>query len=251
MTTHLHFTCNVCGAANDARSDAFGRENANCTNCFSSVRVRSMVRLLSLYLFAGKSHVIKDMPASPWVKGIGMTDWAGFAERLPEKLDYENTFYTREPRLDITNPPSDRIGTLDFILSSDVFEHVEAPVERAFQGAASLLKPGGFMVLTVPFGFDDETAEHFPELFKYRILDKGGRQVLVNTTRDGRTQEYTELCFHGGEGATLEMRLFSQNSLRRLCREAGFSKVTFHGESDLESGVIWTTPWSVPLVAIR
>ena len=50
---------------------------------------------------------------------------------------------------------------------------------------------------------------------------------------------------------TLEMRLFSQESLRRHCREAGFSKVVFHGETDLDSGVVWLTPWSIPLVAVR
>lgn len=180
-----------------------------------------------------------------------MTDSVAFATRLPEKFTYQNTFYNREPKLDITNPPDHLIGTLDFLLSSDVFEHVTPPVQKAFDGAASLLKPGGFMVLTVPFGFEDDTREHFPDLFNYTISDREGQRVLTNTTRDGRAEEFTDLCFHGGEGATLEMRLFSQNDLRRLCRNAGFSSVIFHGESELDTGVIWTTPWSVPLVAIK
>ena len=80
------------------------------------------------------------------------------------KFDYINTFYDREPRIDITEPHPDRHGTYDFILSSDVFEHIGVPVERAFDEVYKLLKPHGVLCLTVPFSLKEQTVEHFPEL---------------------------------------------------------------------------------------
>jgi len=56
----------------------------------------------------------------------------------------------RQPYLDITQPHPDQYGTYDFILSSDVFEHVAIPVERAFEEAFRLLKPHGVLCITVP-----------------------------------------------------------------------------------------------------
>jgi len=59
---------------------------------------------------------------------------------LAKKFNHLNTFYDREPRLDITSPPPDVRGMLDFIVSSDVLEHVAPPVSGAIRrgGGASL-----------------------------------------------------------------------------------------------------------------
>ena len=32
---------------------------------------------------------------------------------------------------------------------------------------------------------------------------------MINTTREGRIEEFEDLIFHGGEGETLEKRVFS------------------------------------------
>ena len=61
---------------------------------------------------------------------------------------------------------SEQYGTYDFILSSDVFEHVAPPVERAFEEAFRLLKPNGFLCITVPSVADD-TVEYYPDLHEY------------------------------------------------------------------------------------
>ena len=104
----------------------------------------------------GQGMSISEFPIRPDLTGIGLTD-CGYAPRLSSKLAYRNTFYDREPRLDITDPPTDLEGTLDFLISSDVFEHVPPPVERAFEGVFRLLKPGGVFVLTVPYLLQGET----------------------------------------------------------------------------------------------
>jgi hypothetical protein len=66
-------------------------------------------------------------------------------------FSYRNTFFHTEPLIDIIDPPTELLGTLDSVISTDVFEHVVPPVERAFEGAFRLLKPGSALVLTVPF----------------------------------------------------------------------------------------------------
>ncbi len=97
----------------------------------------------------------------------------------------------------------------DFIISSDVFEHVVPPVSRAFENVWKMLKPGGVFVLTVPYGAQRETVEHFPELNEFSIVERDGSFVLRNKTRTGVLQEFNDLVFHGGPRTTLEMRVFS------------------------------------------
>ncbi len=139
-------------------------------------------------------------------------------------------------------------GYFDFVLSSEVFEHVPPPVSRAFAGARALLKPGGVLVLTVPYGFQGETIEHFPELHDYVIEGEGERRVLKNVTADGRRQEFEDLIFHGGCGETLEMRYFAFMSLMDELLAAGFDDVRLHGPA-LAHGVLWPRHTSFPITA--
>ena len=45
---------------------------------------------------------------------------------------------------------------------------------------------------------DGETDEHFPEIHDYEIRQTDDGYVLINRTADGRTQDFTDLVFHGG-----------------------------------------------------
>ncbi len=49
---------------------------------------------------------------------------------LAEKFDYRKTFYYQEPRLDISDAKLARnlIDSSDFIIFSDVFEHLVPPI---------------------------------------------------------------------------------------------------------------------------
>lgn len=178
-----------------------------------------------------------------------MTDWAGFAVPLAEKLDYTNTFYHKEPKLDILNIDPRMEGTLDFLLSSEIFEHIPPPVSRAFVNARRLLKPGGVMIFTVPYTLKPQTVEHFPELHDFTIVRDGGEYLLKNITPDGREQEYRNLKFHGGPGSTLEMRVFSENGLREEFAKAGFGSVTIYGTPNFDYGIYYKESWSLPMSA--
>jgi SAM-dependent methyltransferase len=247
----LRFKCNICGNMSTRLEMAeFGREAASCDYCHSTVRMRSIVHHVSLAIF-GSSLALPDFPVRREIRGIGMSDWEEYARGLASRVTYTNTFYHQEPFLDITDVPESLVGSCDFVISTDVFEHVAPPVSKAFDGALRLLKPGGTLVLTVPFATEEqETREHFPRLYKYQVLEHDeGRYRLINTLANGETEQFDDLIFHGGPGTTLEMRLFSKQALFRQFEQAGFSDIRWADESVPEFGIYWLHPWSVPVVA--
>jgi len=245
----VKFRCNVCGAPNKRPLAKLTREGESCGGCGSTVRARAVVHHVSQAVF-GKSLALPDFPMRPDVRGVGMSDWAGYAQPLAERMNYTNTFYHQEPFLDITAVPDDMAGTCDFLISTEIFEHVCPPVSRAFEGARRLLKPGGTLVLTVPYMLEDETREHYPNLHKFEIVSKGGGAwLLVNTRKDGEVEQFDNLVFHGGPGTTLEMRLFAKTALQHELERAGFTRVHFADEAVPEFGIHWLHPWSLPIVA--
>ncbi len=244
----LNFRCNICGAPNVRSVVTLQREESSCDRCGSSLRCRGVIHALSTALF-GRSVAIQDFPERPDIVGWGMTDWDGYASRLAEKLSYTNTFYHQEPHLDIMAISDTDNGQLDFLISSDVFEHVTPPVMTAFTNARRLLKPDGIFVLTVPYGLQPETIEHFPNLHEFTIVGKGDDRQLINVTVDGTRETFSDLIFHGGAGSTLEMRVFAQESLLANLRAAGFSRVAIRSDPSFEHGVFWWQDWSLPVVA--
>ena len=189
----------------------------------------------------GQSLAIADFPDRPGLVGAGMSDWDGYATRLKKKLNYTNTYYHQEPFLDISSQEPLPADLYDFLIATEVFEHVSQPISRAFDNAFRILKPGGVFIFTVPC-VEGETMEHFPELCKYNIARKGNSWVLINQTIDGRQQEFHNLIFHGGPGTTVEMRQFGRDSLAQNFAEAGFGPISIHSEQVETIGIVWNKP---------
>lgn len=244
-----HYRCNLCGRSAHSPIEKLTREEPTC-RCGSTVRQRALIHCLSLELF-GNGVPLPDLPARPDIVGIDMSGAATYSSRLAGKLGYTNTFLHKAPQLDITDPAPAWIGQCDFVISSDVFEHVPPPVSIAFSNVLRLLKPGGLFVLTVPYTKQGGTVEHFPELHHYQLESRDGKRVLVNSTRHGQRQEFDNLVFHGGEGETLEMRVFSESGVVEELRRAGFTDIRIHGESCPEFGIFWPQNWSLPITARR
>ncbi|MBN1261654.1 MAG: class I SAM-dependent methyltransferase [Anaerolineae bacterium] len=223
------------------------RELPSCWNCGSTMRFRAIVHLLSEELL-GAELLLPDFPKRPW-RGVGLSDWEGYARPLAEKWQYTNTFYHCEPFLDITTIPPKMEGTLDFLIASDVFEHIAPPITVAFENARRLLKPGGLFILTVPYVREGRTQEHFPELFRYEIVEREGRPILNNITRDGRHQQFDELVFHGGEGVNLELRMFSEGDILDTLTAVGFTDIRIHHEPCYRHGIIWLEDRHLPFTA--
>jgi hypothetical protein len=96
--------------------DRLGQEDVSCKGFGSSPRKRAIIRVLSNQFF-GKTLLLSDFPARPDIRGLGMTDWKGYADGLAEKFSYRNTYYHQEPRLDISTVeiPVDLLAN-DFII---------------------------------------------------------------------------------------------------------------------------------------
>ena len=244
----IAFRCNLCGSGARSPLSALARETPSCPRCGSTVRFRSIADLVVREL-TGERAALSSLEPRRGVRGLGLSDAACYAAPLARVFDYENTYFHAEPRLDITAIDAARRGRYDFLIASDVFEHVAPPVSRAFDNALALLKPGGLFVMTVPYSLDEETVEHFPDLHDWSLEREGGAWTIANRTTDGRTQRFADLAFHGGPGATLERRLFSRDALLREFARAGFGRVRVADEPYLPFGILWREPWSVPLVA--
>jgi SAM-dependent methyltransferase len=244
----IEFTCNICGAGNRCPPEALTREASTCAECGSNVRTRSLMLLLSLELF-GLPLTLPKFPRLKTIRGLGLTDWPEYASRLADKFDYRNTFFNKEPRLDITNPPPEEAGKYDFLISSEIFEHVLPPASNAFLSAHRLLKPHGVLILTVPYSIEATTLEHYPEIHEFGFAQIGDALVLVNRTRSGELQVFEKPVFHGsGPGQALEMREFNEPDLKQAIAGAGFAAARIYAEKYLPFGIVYSERWSLPVV---
>jgi SAM-dependent methyltransferase len=245
----LGYRCNLCGAANRRLAAELARETSSCDKCGSSGRLRALAWLISDELF-GAPLAFPDFPAIRSWTAIGMSDHDNFAVPLALKFNYTNTYFHKPPVFDITKLDAEMEGKFDFIISSEVLEHVPDPVALAFETLYRMLKPNGVLFLTVPYSpAEMSTVEHYPELHDFAVTALNDRWVLVNRTRDGRLQLFDDLRFHGGPGSTLEMRVFTEESLRRLLEDAGFQSIRIAGEAYAEFGILPAEPWSLPIAA--
>lgn len=227
--------------------EAFATEPATCA-CGSNVRLRALVHLLSLELF-GRDLILPEFPKLKAIRGLGLSDKDCYAAPLEAKLDYTNTYYDREPRFDLTETHLNLAGAYDFILMGDVLEHISPPIERALEEACAVLKPNGFLGVTIYCNPSDDMREHFRDLHEYRIVPLGDSSVLINRRRDGTLEIRDDLIFHGGSGATLEMREFGMTALQAKLLAAGFQEIHFLTQNIPEIGVFFDHDVSQPLIA--
>lgn len=180
-------------------------------------------------IFYGECKIMCNLEKNKNLKGIGMSD-SGWAKLFEDKFNYKNTYYHTSPYLDIyDNEHVKNYSDLDFIISSDVFEHIYPfpSIQIAFDNLFRMLKCGGFIIFSVPFTYD-EHKEHYPNLYNHKIeMNKDGEYILHNITIDNKIEIFNNLCFHGGPGNTLEMRLFSKKINNFIFRKKWFCRYCF------------------------
>jgi GT2 family glycosyltransferase len=248
------FSCNVCGARCEVVPSELKRDLASCLSCGSTLRHRAVIAALTSVV-DGSPRRMPDIPVRSHVRGTGLSDWPGYAHYLGLKFAYRNTHRHREPLLDITKPLAAPLcGVHDFVICSDVLAHVSGPPLYAMNNLWELLAPGGTLVLTVPYVTVGQTVEHYPELFDYEIVEKRGRQLLVNRTEDGREQIFEGVMVGSGPGATPELRVFALQPLLEQLRQAGFADVRLFDREVPEHGVLYSGQrdvTGVPILASR
>ena len=197
----MSFLCNLCGSpASFEDAHRVNPELPSCA-CGSNVRLRWLMHRLSLELF-GRSIPLPQFPIDKSVAGLGLTDSPSIALTLEQRLSYRNTYLHQEPRFDLTRDPSP-VGPLDFLIASEVLEHVEPPVSRAFRQAAAILKPSGFALVTVPWVFDGGPEGELPELQDWKFCRQDGAWAVINRHSNGETDFFPRIAVDGGSGPCL------------------------------------------------
>jgi SAM-dependent methyltransferase len=241
------FRCNVCGAGNELPGGQVHREMLCCVGCRANARFRGVVRAVQEALLGNTETALRAARPRREVRGIGMSDSGIYAGELARLFDYRNTFYHTEPLLDVTDVRStQQYRELDFVVSSDVLEHVRAPVSDALENIRGMLKPGGVLILSVPYLRGYMTIEHYPHLMDYEIVKVGKKYVVVNVRADGLVEQFPVPVFHGGPGSVLEMRVFGEGDLMAMLAYAGF-EVRVLEASLPEIGYVWRLQAESPL----
>lgn len=243
--------CNICGCKLRGEEALWSqREVPSCHVCKSTLRFRSLMAALQLRLHDRPEVALAGAAPDKGITGLGMSDASVYSYWLERKFSYRNTFFHTRPYLDIRNPGSHYLAANDFVISSDVLEHVNAPLDYVFANLHALLRPGGALVFTVPYTLDGQTTEHFPGLHDFEIIGRKSSRQLINRDKDGRETVYSDLCFHGGDGATLELRIFSLPDLLSHLQRAGFKDVRIHSQDYPEWGIVHADKLGAPISAI-
>lgn len=211
--------CIFCSARNFRKSE-IQRESMLCRNCRSTWRARAT----GLAVQQGLGYEIQPFKyiISDWSRiGLGISDDINLSVVLHAKFFYSNSFYDTFPYLDIRNVPVLAKASFEFVTCSDVLEHIDTGIIKAFEGLRSLIKPGGFVVVSVPIDRSERHSEFYKDLSSFEITTDG---VYWKNSK-GRKYIDRSPEFHGGRGQNLAFRQFSVSSLNKSLRVAGFSKV--------------------------
>ena len=122
-------------------------------------------------------------------------------------------------------------------------------MERTLEEPFSLLNARGILGMTIYCNPVDSMREHFPELNVYKVVQLGEKPVLINRRHDGGLEVTDDLIFHGGSGATLEMREFGITGLQSKLRKTGFREFEILTANVPEFGIIFDSEVSQPLLA--
>jgi SAM-dependent methyltransferase len=236
----MSFICNITGQTFDLNDNEKHRELASRFGYNSRFRA---ICYVFCKIFYGECKILSNLEENKNIKGIGMSDSA-WANIFKKKFNYTNTYYHCSPYLDIyNNEHIKNYNDLDFIISSDVFEHIDPfpSLQIAFNNLYKMLKCGGHIIFSVPYT-NGEHKEHYPNLYKYKIENNNGKYILHNTTIDNKIETFNNLSFHGGPGNVLEMRVFSKQSIISFLETSGFVDITFYdiNEDMKKYGIFWS-----------
>ncbi len=145
------------------------REHAVCIRCRSISRHRAMALcILNEYSTKGIRN-LTDFRFSPDLRVLNTSHGSPLSKALGNAPNIYNTEYFDDCQTghfkngimcqDLENL-SFGSGTIDLVITEDVFEHVK-DIEKAFSEVFRVLKKGGFHIFSIPFFFDNRTRHLF------------------------------------------------------------------------------------------
>ena len=220
IMSNTEFKCPLCLKMSTVLWETLLREGPSCLNCGSSVRMREIV---SAFVGFVENQIASDALI------IGLSDSEQieqyFNERFSEK--YQNTYLDTEPKLNVVDPNSYQENLADVVISSDVFEHVFFPLSDALVGCQRILKPGGFLITTMPWTTFEPSVEHYPWMVSYTVQKMSdGNFMVIGTDKSGSPRVVENPIFHGGPGNTLEMRFINLFVFQDELVKAGFRLIS-------------------------
>jgi SAM-dependent methyltransferase len=232
------FECNVCGEKVPSYGITFHREIPSCSFCLSTVRIREIAWHLKIFVDGEQQCRV-----------LGLSDHQVIQSyALGLKLNYTNTFFDKNPLLDISHPSQNWCDSTDILISSDVIEHVMPPLANAFSGHYKVLKPGGKLILTAPYFKRSSFLEKYPFMISYTV-DENLNVIALD--KDYNSFKIVDPIFHGGPGKTLEMRLLTPETIREGLELAGFQDVFFHENDILDYGIVRSTTNVGTITAVK
>lgn len=231
------FLCNICGTENSLLAPLH-RELIACGGCRSNARFRGIISALAANI--GERKPLKDWEERKHIKILGMSDSESYANILSEKFDYINTYFHQSPHLDIGDLNSAaRYSNIDYIISSDVLEHVMHPVQSAFDHMYTMLKEDGVLIISVPTLEGYETIEHYGAMKSYRVFQIEEHFIVAGIDMNGICFTHLQPRFHGGPGEVLELRIFGVGDLKSRLASAGFTNLVEHIPNQPKIGYVW------------
>jgi hypothetical protein len=211
--------CSICGRILIKKPKS--PEDVCCRICGCTWRAQAICRAILSGLGYPEDANIRFIDSDMSRVGLGISDDWRLARAISPLFAYTNSFLHKFPVIDICFPPQEAVGKFEFISCSDVLEHTPPPRKSALEGLFQMLKPGGFVVVSVPLRRGFQFAEFYPELTTWNIEKDSVHWV----DGDGRDHVEQHPEFHGGDGLTLAFRQWTEAKLIEELRAVGFSEV--------------------------
>lgn len=230
-TGGVHGQCDVCGHdGHFVLADAGGlREGLLCPRCRCNARQRAAARvLLSALDDPAGAYVYLTEQASPFFvalrRRVRTLDGSEFTRDLRRRLRLSTWLWRQRVAAWVRHQDITALrmaaSSLDAVVSLDVLEHVP-DYAAGLRGFARVLRPGGVLVVTVPF--HDRQAGH--------------RQI-ARVAPDGRVEHDGPPEYHGDPlgGGVLCFHHFGW-SLLDATRSAGFADASMLRVQDAKAGL--------------
>ena len=231
--------CPVCSGHISALYTEPTREKIICQFCRATGRDAAIANLIANLL--GKIDIpLTKLNINKQIYIGNLSGSNNLFNVISQKFSYINTYYHKEPKFDLLNPDVKYESKFDILINSEVLEHIVGDTIKALQGALFSIKPGGWMIFSVPFISNGPDIEHYPGLVSYEeIPSKNTKRSAKLYFDDGRVEIDTKAVFHGGSGSTLEIRLYNRTRVIFELLKAGFESISIHDENRPSIGVQW------------
>lgn len=198
----MHGTCGVCGCSSEFRFDATLesiRESMGCSQCGVGARQRAaaMVMLAGLEDVATASVYATEAASSLYVqlKGrVGRLRGSEYGLSLRRRLEMSRWLWRcgiyEVVRTEDVTALSHRDQSMHGVLCQDVLEHVPN-YRKALAEFHRVLKPGGILVVTIPFYFFAEGSEQVADVDADGLVTTRGEPEYHGDPVNGGI-----LCYH-------------------------------------------------------